>query len=239
MRRLRRALFRLARTEPMGLVVRLAFAHASALLPVRRVTETDTVIVFEHPAPSWRPHLLLVPKRSVRSFRHFWPHETALFAELVRLAFARAATLGLDRTGFALMINGGAYQDVAQAHLHLAGLDAGLRYAAPTVRPGTVLMAADGLVAFEHPDPRRAEHVVIQPEAPRAWRDLDDGAFEQVGAALAGVGRHLVDRSPRLAAGYTLLASIPPGGLNDPVCFHLVGGVRRETAPPSHGPAPG
>jgi histidine triad (HIT) family protein len=119
----------------MGWMVRLAFARLSMLLPVRRVTETSDIIAFEHPAPAWTPHVLLVPKRSIRSFQQIRPDEESLFGEMVRLAFSRAATRDLYRNGFAVLVNGGAYQDVAQLHLHLAGLDRGLEYAAPSSRP--------------------------------------------------------------------------------------------------------
>jgi histidine triad (HIT) family protein len=210
----------------MGWVVRLAFARLSWLLPVRRVAETATVLAFEHPAPAWRPHMLFVPKRSIRSFRQIRQEEAALFGQMVRLAFSIAAARDMYENGFAAMINGGAYQDVAQAHLHLAGLDAGLRFVTPSARPERVLLEADGLVAFEHPVAQRAAHLVIEPVSRLRWRDLDSASGERLGEALVGVGQQLVARSETLAAGFTLLASVAPGGAEDAVCFHLVGGGR-------------
>jgi diadenosine tetraphosphate (Ap4A) HIT family hydrolase len=209
-------------------VVRLTFAHISWLLPVRRVTATRTVVVFEHPAPSWNPHILLVPKRPIRSFLHFRGKDAALFGEMLRLALGTAERLDLYRAGFALTINGGRYQDVAQAHLHLTGLDRAMAYAAPPSRPGLGLLTMDGLLAFEHPRPQREIHLVIVPEKPSTWRDLDGGAAERLGRALAGVGRRLVEQDAALRAGYTLLANVLPGGAHAAVCFHLVGGALRE-----------
>jgi histidine triad (HIT) family protein len=212
----------------MGWVVRLAFARLSALLPVRRVAETGTVIAFEHPAPSWSPHLLFVPKRSIGSFLRLRPDDAPLFGELVRLAFAVAARQELDANGFAVLVNGGAYQDVAQLHLHLAGLDRGLQCAAPASRPELTLLEVDGLVAFEHPRARREVHVAIVPSERLAWRDLDGVAGERLGRSLVGVGQRLVRQLGRESAGFTLLASVPAGGDAEAVCFHLVGGDRRE-----------
>jgi hypothetical protein len=89
----------------------------------------------------------------------------------------------------------------------------------------------DGLLAFPHPQPQREIHLAIVPDEPRAWRDLDARAAERLGRALAGVGRRLVGQDDALRAGYSLLAHVPPGGAHHAVCFHLVGGARREPSP--------
>ena len=212
----------------MGWVVRLTFAHLAWLLPVRRLAETRTVVVFEHPAPSANPHILLVPKRPIRSFPRFRGDDAALFGEMIGLALVTAERLDLYRAGFALTINGGRYQDVAQAHLHLTGLDRGPVCATPASRPFSALLATDGLLAFAHPRPQREIHLAIVPDEPRAWRDLDGSAAERLGRALAGVGRRLVEQDDALRAGYTLLANVPPGGAHAAVCFPLVGGARRQ-----------
>ena len=212
----------------MGWVVRLAFSRLSMLLPVRLIAETRTVIVFEHPAPSWSPHILLVPKRPIRSLRQLRPNDVALFGEMVRLAFSLAATRNLYERGFAVLVNGGAYQDVAQLHLHLAGLDRGLQYATPSWRPDVVLLEEAGLVAFEHPRAQREVHIAIMPSAGLTWRDLHGPPGDRLGQTLVGVGQRLVVQSGLASAGYTLLASVPPGGAQEVVCFHLVGGARRE-----------
>ena len=131
-RRLRRALFWLSRTRPMGLVVRLAFARLWWLLPVRRVAQTAGVLAFEHPAPSWQPHILLVPKRAIPSLMKAHTTDAQLVGEIVRLGMGLALRRKLAERetdpGFALMVNGGTYQDVPQLHFHLAGLNNGLRY---------------------------------------------------------------------------------------------------------------
>lgn len=147
---------------------------------------------------------------------------------MLRLAFAVATRREMYGNGFAVLINGGAYQDVAQAHIHLAGLDAGLHYAAPTSRPALPLLEEAGLVAFEHPEPRRAVHVAIVPSEHLAWGDLAGPAGVRLGEAIVGVGQRLVARYGLASAGFTLLASIRPGGERDAVCFHLVGGARHE-----------
>jgi diadenosine tetraphosphate (Ap4A) HIT family hydrolase len=157
LRELRRVLFRLSRTRPMGLLVRLAFGRLWWLLPVRRVAQTRGVLAFDHPAPSWQPHLLLVPKRSIRSVLAARPADAPLVGELLRLALVLAHRRGLHRQGFALLVNGGAYQDVPQLHFHLAGLDDGLRYTLPPQAPTRPpLLRTSNLAAYRHPRPQRA-----------------------------------------------------------------------------------
>lgn len=214
----------------MGLVVRLAFAWLWWLLPVRRVGQTARVLAFEHPAPSWQPHILLVPKRAIRSLVAARAADARLVGEIVRLGMGIALRRGLadgeTSPGFALLVNGGTYQDVPQLHFHLAGLDNGLRYVTPVRHSGPALVQTATLAAYAHPQPQRAVHVVIWPARPRVWTDLAGPHGEEIGRALAPLAQQLVEHLHLGADGFTLLASVRPGGLEDPVCFHLVGGAR-------------
>jgi histidine triad (HIT) family protein len=227
LRRLRRGLFWLSRTRPLGWLVRAAFAYLSMLLPVRRVAETATLIAFEHPVPSWSPHVLLVPKRSLASFVQIQASDARLVGDIVRLAFSIAARRKLYTHGFALLVNGGAYQDVRQLHFHLAGLDDGLDYAAPRSKPNVSILETSGLVAFEHPLPRRDVHVALMPTERLSWSDLAGPAGEQVGRELVTAGQRVVEQLRLTLTGFTIVASVPPGGAHHHVCLHLVAGGRR------------
>lgn len=231
MRRLRRVLFWLSRTRPMGLVVRLAFGRLWWLLPVRRVAQTAGVLAFEHPAPTWQPHLLLVPKRAIRSLLAARETDNRLIGEIIRLGLGLALRRGLAErqtdTGFALLVNGGTYQDVPQLHFHLAGLDYGLLYRAPPAPPtAPALVRTATLSAWLHPQPQRAAHAVIWPTRSLVWRDLAGPRGEEIGRELAPLAQQLVTRLELGAAGFALLASVLSGGLDTPVCFHLVSGDR-------------
>jgi hypothetical protein len=61
------------------------------------------------------------------------------------------------------------------------------------------------------------------------WRHLNGPQGEGIGRVLVGLGQRLVARYGLASRGFTLLASVLPGGADDAVCFHLVGGARRET----------
>jgi hypothetical protein len=84
------------------------------------------------------------------------------------------------------------------------------------------------LVAYQHPNPQRETHIVIQPPQPVPWRDLDGPTGLRLGQELVAVGQQLVRQRGGMKAGFTLLASVPAGAAEQPVSFHLVGGARQE-----------
>jgi histidine triad (HIT) family protein len=88
-------------------------------LPVRRVYETDTLLAFFHPRPSYPLHVLLVPKAPIAGFQALQGDETDLYADLVAAVQALVSDLGLAQGGYRLIVNGGTYQDVPLLHAHL------------------------------------------------------------------------------------------------------------------------
>ena len=61
-------IFKLAKTPLGDLIVGVAFGTPLAnLLPIKRIKETDKVIAFWHPKPFWERHILLVPKKQIKS----------------------------------------------------------------------------------------------------------------------------------------------------------------------------
>jgi histidine triad (HIT) family protein len=117
--RLARLGFGLARSGALDPVVRLAFARAAPLLPVRRVLLAPTVIAFVHPRPNWPTHVLLVPRRAIASYRDVGPDNVAVVCQLFRTAPRVARLLRLGPADYSLLLNGGARQDVGQLHVHL------------------------------------------------------------------------------------------------------------------------
>ena len=58
------------------------FAQMSFLIPVTRLRETSSLLAFHHPSPSYRFHVLIVPKREVASLAQFDPADTAFLTDL-------------------------------------------------------------------------------------------------------------------------------------------------------------
>ena len=93
------------------------FAHMSFIIPVKRLHETETLMAFYHPKPSYPFHVLLVPKKSVASLKEFDSKDSAFLADL----FSTVQSLVDDfhLSAYRLIVNGGEYQGFPQLHFHL------------------------------------------------------------------------------------------------------------------------
>ena len=91
----------------------------SFALPVKRLYETETLMAFHHPRPSYALHILIVPKRQIGSLTDVSPEDTALLRELLEAAQHLIKTFQLEEEGYRLIVNGGAYQEVPLLHVHL------------------------------------------------------------------------------------------------------------------------
>ena len=112
-------LISLARSTLGGLLLGWIFAHMSFAIPVKRLRETDTLLAFYHPKPSYPVHILLVPKRAIRSLMDLSVNDMDFYADLVQTVQSLVSELGLEARGYRLVVNGGEYQDVGQLHFHL------------------------------------------------------------------------------------------------------------------------
>jgi diadenosine tetraphosphate (Ap4A) HIT family hydrolase len=95
-----------------------AFEHLAWMIPINRISESGSLLVFPHPAPSFRNHILLVPKRRLATLNDLLdPACGGLLSELIQAA---KGCLESDEWKFwSLGVNAGAYQDVMQVHFHL------------------------------------------------------------------------------------------------------------------------
>lgn len=115
-------LLHLARTIDSRLVaylLNLLFARMSFAIPVKRLRETDSLLAFHHPRPSYPLHILLVPKRAVRSLGDLGPQDGDFLNELFQTVQSLVAEYNLEETGYRLIVNGGKYQQIPHLHFHL------------------------------------------------------------------------------------------------------------------------
>jgi histidine triad (HIT) family protein len=92
------------------------FAHMSFVIPARRLRETDTLLVFRHPKPSHPFHVIVLPKKDLRSFADLDPVDPFL-ADLVRTIQSLVTEYHL--TAYRMIVNGGEYQEFPHLHFHL------------------------------------------------------------------------------------------------------------------------
>ena len=96
-----------------------SFARMSRVLPVKRLYETQRVLAFYHPRPSYPVHVLIVPKQAIKSFLDLGGPDRVVMEDVVKVAQQLVRELKLEEQGYRLIVNGGPYQDVGQLHFHL------------------------------------------------------------------------------------------------------------------------
>ena len=58
------------------------FTYMSFVIPVKRLRETETLMAFYHPKPSYKFHVLLVPKKAVASLKDFDSKDSVFLSDL-------------------------------------------------------------------------------------------------------------------------------------------------------------
>jgi histidine triad (HIT) family protein len=85
-------------------------------IPVERLRETDSLVAFFHPRPDYPFHVLLVPKKAIRSLPDLDPDEPFL-ADIVSAVQSLVSEYHL--AAYRLIVNGGEYQEFPHLHFHL------------------------------------------------------------------------------------------------------------------------
>jgi histidine triad (HIT) family protein len=114
-----RLLFRLAHSRWAGGLIRVGISHMAFAIPIKRLRETATLLAFNHPSPGYPVHVLIIPKREYRSLLDLDPADTAFQRDLFETVRSLVIELCLEKTGYRLIANGGAYQDIPILHFHL------------------------------------------------------------------------------------------------------------------------
>lgn len=112
-------LLRLARSAISRLFIRWMFTNMSFAIPVKRLRETETLLAFHHPQPSYSVHILLVPKLPFSTLLDVPPDATDFLHDLFETVQSLVREFNLEQSGYRLITNGGAYQDVPHLHFHL------------------------------------------------------------------------------------------------------------------------
>jgi histidine triad (HIT) family protein len=85
--------------------------------------QSDTLVVFKDINPHAPVHLLLVPKKHIRSVNDLTDADQEILAELILVAKEMAKEQGVDKSGYKLLYNveKGGGQLIFHLHLHLIG----------------------------------------------------------------------------------------------------------------------
>ena len=90
-------------------------------IPSQKVYEDDAVLAFRDISPAAPEHVLIIPQKHYDNILQL--DNNALLGQLFDVARQVAQTLGIDKTGFRIVINTGkdGGQTVEHLHLHLLG----------------------------------------------------------------------------------------------------------------------
>jgi histidine triad (HIT) family protein len=92
-------------------------------MPTEILYATDALVVFRDVRPQAPVHLLIVPKKHIRSVNDLTADDTSILGELFQAAREMARRLGTATDGYRLFVNveRGGGQVIFHLHLHLIG----------------------------------------------------------------------------------------------------------------------
>jgi histidine triad (HIT) family protein len=96
---------------------------AAREIPAQIVYEDDLVIAFRDIKPAAPVHALIVPKKAIPRIAQAQPDDHAVLGHLLLKAAHVAEKLGLNSSGYRLVINNGpdAGESVPHLHMHILG----------------------------------------------------------------------------------------------------------------------
>jgi len=109
-------ILRLAQTRPSRKLIGWIFTYMSFAIPAKRLRETNTLLAFYHPKPSYPFHVVLVPKQTVPSLMDLDPTSDFL-SDL--FAVVQPLVIEFELSAYRFIVNGGANQDFPHLHFHL------------------------------------------------------------------------------------------------------------------------
>lgn len=116
---MRKKLFSLAKTPIGDLIIGLSFGKLSRFLPVKKLVETDKVVAFWHPKPLYQKHILIVPKKSIKTLTSLKNEDMECIVNVFSVAKELVKKFDMEKEGYTLLTNGGKTQEVNQLHFHL------------------------------------------------------------------------------------------------------------------------
>ena len=96
---------------------------ANREIPARIIHETEEFLAFHDASPQAPVHVLIVPKRVIPRIAEAAGDDAALLGRMIVASREIAAQLGVEESGYRLVINNGrdAGESVPHLHIHLLG----------------------------------------------------------------------------------------------------------------------
>ena len=88
----------------------------SGRIAVERIAETEQVLAFHHTQPYWPVHVVIIPKRHIRSLADLESGDLPVAHEMLTVAAEICRRVTAEHGGCRLSTNSGEYQ--SKKHLH-------------------------------------------------------------------------------------------------------------------------
>lgn len=115
---IKQAVRHLLHLRMFGLLVKYFWWVIVRVLPLKKIMETNELLVLEHPDPSYEFHLLILPRQVIRDFSEVQP-DSQYWLSLPGVVSQLVQQFHLEGRGYRLITNTGQYQDIPQLHFHL------------------------------------------------------------------------------------------------------------------------
>ena len=92
-------------------------------IPTDFLYENENIVVFKDINPQAPVHLLIVPKKCIRSINDLTKSDSQIISEMIFVGKEMAAKEGVSESGYKLLYNveKGGGQEIFHLHLHLFG----------------------------------------------------------------------------------------------------------------------
>jgi len=91
----------------------------SGNIEIERVYETDNVLAYYHTRPSYRVHIVVIPKKHIPSLTKIGKDDKNLFIELMDIVMLVAGKIENEYGACRVITNLGKYQDSKHLHWHI------------------------------------------------------------------------------------------------------------------------
>jgi histidine triad (HIT) family protein len=86
-------------------------------VPVQVVAETKNVLAFHHTFKTWETHIVIIPKKHIRSLVEV--EDPGLFSEMFQVVVDIIKEHHFNESNYKVITNGGTYQGNQHLHIHL------------------------------------------------------------------------------------------------------------------------
>lgn len=224
-------LFKIAKSPFMGGVVGMAFRFCSPVIPVKKVFQSREIIAFYHPKPSYRNHLIITPKRAIKSLRELSREKFfGYFPAILSAAYEISGKDPKFGDNFTLIANGGPRQEVGQVHLHMFTNHKSVNDYHDDGQQGEVIYRDEYIRVMKHPESNWEIHYLLLPgllEGMSGDKDFKNRYFQGVLRSI----ELLDEKSGIVKRGYSLVhqyeREATKAGL--PI-FHIIAGKKIQKA---------